>query len=104
MVSMRQLPRCRDGKYSIRPVVRQSVAGFAGSCPVGYPDGANEGATMAGRTIALALAALASAFTVANAQTYPTKPIRFIVPFPAGGSTDIGARLIGEYLSRVFGQ
>ena len=59
---------------------------------------------MAGRTIALALAALASAFTVANAQTYPTKPIRFIVPFPAGGSTDIGARLIGEYLSRVFGQ
>src|SRR5262249_31125090 len=31
-------------------------------------------------------------------------PIRFIVPFPAGGSTDVGARLVGEYLSRAFGQ
>ena len=28
--------------------------------------------------------------------------MRIIVPFPAGGSTDIGARIIGEYLSRVF--
>src|SRR6266403_3456659 len=40
----------------------------------------------------------------AIAQSYPTKPIRFIVPFPAGGSTDVGARVIAEYLSRSFGQ
>lgn len=40
----------------------------------------------------------------ARAQSYPGKPIRFIVPYPAGGSTDLGARLIGEYLSRAFGQ
>src|SRR3954452_14528096 len=61
---------------------------------------------MAGRTLVVALMALAAASTLtgADAQSYPTKPIRFVVPFPAGGSTDIGARLIGEYLSRVFGQ
>src|SRR5712692_2057819 len=38
------------------------------------------------------------------AQPYPDRPVKFIVPFPAGGSTDVGARVIGEYLSRVFGQ
>jgi hypothetical protein len=45
-----------------------------------------------------------SATGAATAQSYPTKPIRFIVPFPAGGSTDVGARVIAEYLSRTFGQ
>jgi tripartite-type tricarboxylate transporter receptor subunit TctC len=56
---------------------------------------------------ALALAALAFGFSgsgAATAQSYPTKPIRFIVPFPPGGSTDVGARVIAEYLSRAFGQ
>ena len=37
-------------------------------------------------------------------QTYPTKPVRFIVPLAAGGGTDFLARLVGEYLSRSFGQ
>ena len=31
-------------------------------------------------------------------------PIRFVVPYPPGGSTDIAARVIGEYLSRTLGQ
>jgi tripartite-type tricarboxylate transporter receptor subunit TctC len=39
----------------------------------------------------------------AQAQSYPAKPIRFVVPFPAGGSTDVGGRLIAEHLSRRFG-
>src|SRR6266508_3423157 len=39
-----------------------------------------------------------------QAQEWPNRPIRFIVPYPAGGSTDVGARVIGDYLSRALGQ
>ncbi len=57
------------------------------------------------RHFTLALAAMPfAAARVAQAQSYPARPIRFIVPFPAGGSTDVGARLIAEHLSRAFGQ
>jgi len=41
---------------------------------------------------------------VAHAEDWPTRPIRVIVPYPPGGSTDIAARLIGESLSRSLGQ
>jgi len=40
----------------------------------------------------------------APAQNYPTRPIRFIVPFPAGGVADVTARLIGQRLGEVLGQ
>ena len=40
----------------------------------------------------------------AVALDYPTKPVRWIVGYPAGGSTDIVARLIGQYLSEKLGQ
>ena len=57
---------------------------------------------MRGRTLLLVLAILGviAAPTGASAQPYPSRPISFIVPFPAGGSTDVAARLIGDYLSR----
>jgi tripartite-type tricarboxylate transporter receptor subunit TctC len=37
-------------------------------------------------------------------QAYPSKPVRYVVPFPAGGSPDIIARVIGERLTRIWGQ
>ena len=40
----------------------------------------------------------------AQAEDWPSRPIRFIVPYPAGGSTDVGARVIADVLSRAFGQ
>ena len=39
-----------------------------------------------------------------HAQTYPTKSIRIIVPFPPGGPTDIAARIIADHMTRSLGQ
>jgi tripartite-type tricarboxylate transporter receptor subunit TctC len=52
-------------------------------------------------TGAVAFAAISRS---ARAQTYPTRPVRIIVGFPAGGPTDITARLIAQWLSERLGQ
>lgn len=56
------------------------------------------------------LAVLASLFTAvfwssaASGQTFPTQPIKLIVPYPAGGGTDIVARILGQELTKAWGQ
>lgn len=52
----------------------------------------------------IALAAAVAAPLAAQAQAYPTKPITIVVPFSAGGTTDILARVVGEALKNELGQ
>jgi tripartite-type tricarboxylate transporter receptor subunit TctC len=54
--------------------------------------------------LAISTAALPAVSRLARAQAYPARPVRLVVGFPAGGSADIVARLIGQWLSDRLGQ
>ena len=75
----------------------------------------DEGSKRRGRKMMVRMVAVVAAVTVAfvlggataaplGAQTYPSKPVRFILPFPPGGATDILGRIMGQILANRLGQ
>ncbi len=60
--------------------------------------------TLAGLLLAAAGAANAQAGSTDSTPAYPTKPIRLVVPYPPGGSSDVVARILGQRLSEALGQ
>jgi len=56
------------------------------------------------KTLCAAIAALITIAGTASAQTYPTKPVTMIIPFAAGGPTDVLGRVMAQRMSEILGQ
>jgi tripartite-type tricarboxylate transporter receptor subunit TctC len=60
---------------------------------------------MSVRIVSAALFAIAAVLTsAAQAQTFPSRPLRIIVPFPPGGAADVTSRLLGDHMTKGLGQ
>jgi tripartite-type tricarboxylate transporter receptor subunit TctC len=60
--------------------------------------------TRLARTLAVALAISITAVGAARAADYPNRPVKWIVPYPPGGTTDVLARVVAQWLSEKLGQ
>jgi len=56
------------------------------------------------RVLVTIVSLVSASIQIANAQTYPLKPVRFVVPYTAGGPSDLVARLLGDRLTDVLGK
>ena len=56
------------------------------------------------RRFSIALALLATSIATAKAETYPSRPITIVVPYPAGGPTDTLARILTNHMNTSLGQ
>src|SRR5215475_4388804 len=62
------------------------------------------GVWLRGTLTALALATIATLPSGLHAQDFPTRPVKIVVPFPAGGTADVMPRIVGDWLSRKWGE
>src|SRR5207237_3273072 len=60
--------------------------------------------TMLRKAFGVALGALIAACTAATAQNFPNKPVTMIIPFAAGGPTDVLGRVVGQRMGELLGQ
>ena len=96
----------RTGRAAVRPPIGASGAN-ASAQPHEMPRSEPEPMTKLPRRRFLQLAALAAVPSLpraARAQAWPSRPITVIVPFAAGGPTDVAARIVSEHMSRTLGQ
>src|SRR5260221_66932 len=56
------------------------------------------------KSLAMALILLAGSLAAAQAQSFPSRPVTMVVPYPAGGPTDTLARILAEHMKTTLGQ